>query len=63
MTNPFDALNAALDKQRVPRNGRLVERVDCAGQNPSCPCQDGDTCHYAGRDPWPVIPELSPETK
>ena len=26
--------------------------IDCPGNDPSCPCQDGDICHYRGKNPW-----------
>lgn len=26
----------------------------CIGNNPLCPCQDGDLCHYKGPDAWPI---------
>ena len=26
----------------------------CIGNDPLCPCQDGDQCHYRGKDAWPV---------
>lgn len=26
----------------------------CIGNDPNCPCQDGDLCHYKGKDAWPV---------
>lgn len=25
----------------------------CEYGDPTCPCQDGDQCHYTGPDPWP----------
>ena len=28
--------------------------AQCIGKDPLCPCQDGDTCHYEGKDAWPV---------
>jgi hypothetical protein len=27
---------------------------ECIGHNRTCPCQDGDLCHYQGPDPWPI---------
>lgn len=33
--------------------------AQCIGKDPLCPCQDGDTCHYEGKDAWPV-PEHFP---
>ena len=26
----------------------------CKYLDPTCPCQDGDTCHYEGDNPWSV---------
>lgn len=26
----------------------------CPFGDPYCPCQDGDPCHYAGKNPWPA---------
>ena len=25
----------------------------CKYGDPTCPCQDGDMCHYEGPNPWP----------
>jgi hypothetical protein len=30
----------------------------CRHGDPYCPCQDGDTCHYAGPDAWPPPPTV-----
>lgn len=27
-------------------SGVLPEQPPCIGNDPACPCQDGDTCHY-----------------
>jgi hypothetical protein len=35
---------------------RPLRRSDCLGQDPACPCQDGDLCHYRGPDAWPLPP-------
>ena len=29
-------------------------REPCIGSDPTCPCQDGDPCHYKGENAWPV---------
>jgi hypothetical protein len=29
-------------------------RGACLGNDPLCPCQDGDICHYRGPNAWPV---------
>lgn len=29
------------------------EKTPCKHGDPSCPCQDGDSCHYEGANPWP----------
>lgn len=26
----------------------------CPGSDPTCPCRDGDSCHYRGENPWPI---------
>jgi hypothetical protein len=26
----------------------------CKYGDPTCPCQDGDLCHYEGKDAWPI---------
>ena len=31
----------------------------CKYGDPLCPCQDGDMCHYGGRYPIPLRPELA----
>lgn len=35
-------------------------RAPCIGNDPTCPCQDGDLCHYiddpvTGTAAWPVL--------
>jgi len=32
----------------------------CVGNDPTCPCQDGDACHYKGKDPWPIKSKPAP---
>ena len=29
----------------------------CLGEDPLCPCQDGDMCHYEGENPMPTAEE------
>ena len=29
----------------------------CIAADPTCPCQDGDMCHYHGPQAWPVQPQ------
>ena len=29
-------------------------KARCIGNDPFCPCQDGDMCHYAGANAWPI---------
>jgi len=36
----------------------LGVRRNCPGKDSTCPCQDGDSCHYEGPNAWP-IPELT----
>ena len=31
-----------------------MQKKPCVGNDPFCPCQDGDSCHYEGNDPFPV---------
>ena len=31
--------------------------ADCKYGDPTCPCQDGDICHYEGENPMSVPPE------
>jgi hypothetical protein len=31
-----------------------VSRRRCPYGDPTCPCQDGDACHYEGPDAWPA---------
>lgn len=37
----------------------------CIGNDPFCPCSDGDTCHYEGKNAWPVnrqeVPVAAPD--
>jgi len=30
--------------------------MSCIGGDPTCPCQDGDACHYRGPNAWPAPP-------
>lgn len=32
---------------------------ECFYGDPTCPCQDGDPCHYEGDDPMNVPPEYA----
>ena len=32
----------------------LGVRRNCPGNDASCPCHDGDCCHYEGADAWPI---------
>lgn len=35
-------------------------KVDpCIGNDPSCPCQDGDACHYREPNAWPPLAVLA----
>ena len=38
-----------------PRGDRvLIQRIEpCRYGDPTCPCQDGDMCHYEGPKAWP----------
>jgi hypothetical protein len=36
----------------------LGVRRNCPGKDATCPCQDGDACHYEGPDAWPIPPTL-----
>jgi len=39
----------------VSEGQKFTENVKkCIGNDPLCPCQDGDMCHYEGPDPWPI---------
>lgn len=33
----------------------------CKYGDPFCPCQDGDQCHYEGKDAWPIPKEENME--
>lgn len=39
--------------QPAAKTGR-IGLVSCVGNDPLCPCRDGDLCHYRGKDAWPV---------
>jgi hypothetical protein len=34
-------------------HGRL-RMAKCKYGDPTCPCQDGDLCHYEGKNAWPA---------
>lgn len=41
----------------LPTHWQLVSVPPCIGNDPGCPCQDGDACHYRdipGSPGWPV---------
>lgn len=48
---PDEMYDTGLRKGRVVAVGRGDRITKCI--DPYCPCQDGDTCHYAGPDAWP----------
>lgn len=33
---------------------RVAQRAPCIARDPRCPCRDGDTCNYAGKNPFPL---------
>ena len=46
-------------RRRTGRTTRMLVAVGkgsrvCPGGDPTCPCQDGDLCHYEGPDAWPI---------
>jgi hypothetical protein len=41
---------------------RKSESSPCIGNDPLCPCQDGDQCHYQGPDAWPIPPKKEEKT-
>ncbi len=55
-----DAMNSASTQQGVPKGQKFTENVKkCIGNDPLCPCQDGDMCHYEGPDAWPIPDPVS----
>lgn len=44
------------DEVRAFLDGKALQTkiTPCIGNDPTCPCQDGDICHYEGPDAWPV---------
>ena len=62
-TKVFDAAFGKYDdlvstQQSVSEGRQFTESVKkCIGNDPLCPCQDGDMCHYEGPNAWPV-PDL-----
>lgn len=32
----------------------MTETMKCKFGDPTCPCQDGDMCHYKGDGAWPA---------
>lgn len=50
----------AADQQRKHHTD-LARASHCIGDDPHCPCQDGDPCHYRGTNPMPTpTPPESP---
>ena len=51
-----EAFNAAVSTEPAPSDSqKFTESVKkCIGNDPLCPCQDGDMCHYEGPGPWPI---------
>jgi len=42
-------------QRSTPNDAKFTENVKkCIGNDPLCPCQDGDMCHYEGPDAWTV---------
>lgn len=39
---------------RVKPSEEVAIRGKCIGNDATCPCQDGDMCHYRGPNPWPI---------
>ena len=39
------------------------ERIVAKCSDPLCPCQDGDVCHYEGKDAWPPRQPPSPDAQ
>lgn len=50
----FTPRNQGRLKNRLDDGPKLPTKSQCIGQDPSCPCQDGDSCHYQGKNPWPI---------
>ena len=42
------------DASVLPVSAIKIERARCAHGDPTCPCADGDACHYEGPDAWPA---------
>ena len=44
--------------QPAPERGRPAAvpaaKLPCIGNDPFCPCQDGDACHYRGNSAFPI---------
>lgn len=53
-----DNLDAAKACDEVVAYARsLGVRRNCPGKDATCPCQDGDACHYEGPNAWPIPTE------
>lgn len=45
------------DPHSIKAHNRFYAPKDpspCIARDPLCPCQDGDTCNYAGKNPLPL---------
>lgn len=48
------------DEHSAPKAQTVASR--CVGDDPTCPCQDGDACHYRGDKAWPLPSSYQKQT-
>lgn len=39
-------------EQRLIEEIKRLRSISCRGDDPTCPCHDGDACHYRGENAW-----------
>lgn len=54
---PFIAVQIAEAIDAAEQRGRANGPAPCIGNDPGCPCQDGDACHYVD---MPGSPAMKP---
>ncbi len=50
----FTLMSDYLEHMRCYLPGARPYKRVCPGGDTTCPCQDGDMCHYEGPNAWPI---------
>ncbi|CAN5465722.1 hypothetical protein BH09PSE6_BH09PSE6_17890 [soil metagenome] len=52
--NPVGSRDCGLQWAAWQARAAAQGKAPCIGEDPTCPCQDGDSCHYTGKNAWPL---------